>query len=160
MIAQEQAPLARCRNLGSLLEDFGDGFAIFQLQAHEHSGHEREMKCHVKLVALAEVSAQIGRPLVGFGQQHLAGRVLVQFGAQLFQNGVGLRQVLARCSFALDQVGHGIQAESVNSQLNPELHHPPHLLADGGIVVVKVGLMTEETVPVICFGHRVPGPVG
>ena len=37
------------------------------------------MKRHVKFIALAEVRTQIRGPLVGFGQQHLAREVLVQF---------------------------------------------------------------------------------
>ena len=73
---------------------------------------------------------------------------------------MGLGQVFAGRAFALDQVRDRIQAEAVHSHLQPELHHLPHFFADGGVVVIEIGLVAEETVPVVCLGNRVPGPVG
>ena len=102
MVAQEQPPLAGGRNLRSLRQDFCDGFPVFQLESHEHARHEREMEGHVELVACSEVGAQVGGPLIGFGQQHAAGILAVEFGAQFFNNDVGFRQVFARGAFALD----------------------------------------------------------
>ena len=117
------------------------------------------MKCHVKLVALAEVGAQIGRPLVGFSQKHFAGIVLVQLGPQFFQDGMGLRQVLARRTLALHQVRNRVQPEAIDSEVQPELHHPPHFFAHSRIVVIKIWLMTKEAVPVVLLGNGVPSPV-
>ena len=68
-------------------------------------------------------------------------------------------QVFAVRAVALDQVGHGVQTEAVDADVEPELHHAPHGFEDGGIVVIQVGLMAEEAVPVIGFRNRVPGPI-
>ena len=155
VVAQEQAPLARRRNLRSLLEDFGDGLAVFQLEPHEHSGHQREMERHVKFVALAEIGAEVGGPLVGFGQQHFAGIIFVELSAQFLEDGVGFGQIFAGCAFAFDQVRNRVQAEAVHAQFQPELHHLPHLFADGGIVVVEIGLVAEKAMPVVGLGNRV-----
>jgi len=51
--------------------------AIFELHAHEHSGHERKMKGHVELIAIGKVRSKISRPLVGFGKQHFSGELFV-----------------------------------------------------------------------------------
>ena len=44
--------------------------------------------------------------------------------------------------------------------VEPEGHDVEHLLVDGRVVEVEVGLMAEEPVPVVLAGDRVPGPVG
>ena len=72
MVAQKQAPLAVFRNLRRLLQDFRDRLAVFELQSHEHAGHERKMERHVELVAISEIRPQIGWPLVRLRQQHSA----------------------------------------------------------------------------------------
>ena len=42
------------------------------LDGHEKPRHQREVKCHVAFVALAEIGHRILRPLVGFAQQDAA----------------------------------------------------------------------------------------
>ena len=51
VIAQENAPLAALGNFRRLLQNFDDRLAVFQFHRHEHSGHQRKMKCHVEFVA-------------------------------------------------------------------------------------------------------------
>ena len=70
------------------------------------------------------------------------------------------RQIFARRTLTLHQVRHRIQAEAIHPHVQPELHHVPHFLAHGGVVVIEIRLMAEETVPVVGFGNRVPSPVG
>jgi hypothetical protein len=65
MIAQKQGPLAGGRDFRSLLQYFRDGLAVFQLQSHEHSGHQRKMKRHMEFVSVPEIGAKIGGPLIG-----------------------------------------------------------------------------------------------
>jgi hypothetical protein len=62
---------------------------------------------------------------------------------------VSLGQILARRALALDQVRHGIHPKSVHAEFEPEPHHLPDLLANFGVVVVEVGLVTEEPMPVV-----------
>src|SRR5271169_7198253 len=69
-------------------------------------------------------------------------------------------QVFAGGALPLHQVRHSVQAEAVDSEVQPELHYLPHLLADGGIVVIQIGLMAEEAMPVVSLGDGVPGPIG
>ena len=160
MVAKEQRPLAGGRDFRGLLQDFSDGLAVFQLQPHEHPGHQREMKRHVEFIAVAEIWAKIGGPLIGLGQQHPARELFIEFFSQVLQNFVGLGQILTIRTFAFDEVWNRVQAEGVNAHFQPELHHIPHLFPNRVVVVVEIGLVTEEAVPIEGFRNRVPGPVG
>ena len=86
------------------------------------------MEAHVALVAVAEVVDDVGRPLVGLGQQHLARERGVDLLAQPLEVLVGLRQVLAVGAVALEQVGHGVEAEAVEADVEPEADDVEHRL--------------------------------
>ncbi len=136
------------------------GQPILAPDAHVQARHEREVERHVELVAVAEVGAHVLRPLVGLGQQHAVAAVLAVDDAPKFaQDGVGLGQVLAAGALALDQVGHGVAAEAVEPAVEPEAHDVQHRARHGRVVVVEVGLVAEEAVPVVLLGDRVPRPV-
>ena len=159
MIAQKHAPLARVGNRRRALDDVDERLAILEPDRHEHARHQREVERHVELVAVAEVRPYVLGPPVGLGQQHLAAELGVEPLAQVLEHVVRLRQVLARGALALDQVRHRVDAEAVHAEIEPELHHPPDLFANGRIVVVQVRLVAEEAVPVVLLRHRVPRPV-
>ena len=158
MVAQEDAPLAGVGDRRRALHDLDDRLAILEPQRHEHPRHQREVERHVELVAVAEVGAHVLRPHVGLGEQHLPGKFSSsrrRSPARL----VGLGQVLAGGALALDEVGHGVHAEPVHAQVEPELHDLPDLLAHRRVVVVQVRLVAEEAVPVVGLRDGVPGPV-
>ena len=54
------------------------------------------------------------------------GEALVDVGAQLLQERVGLGQVLAVRALALVQVRHGVEAQAVDAHLEPEVDHRAH----------------------------------
>ena len=85
VIAQEHRPLAVVGNRRRLVEDVDDRKPIFHLQRHEHARHEREMKTHVRFIAVAEVCGRVFRPLVCFREQHATGKLLIDVRAQFFQ---------------------------------------------------------------------------
>ena len=107
------------------------------------------MERHLALVAVAEVLDHVGRPLVGLGEQHAVRVVLVDLAPDPLEVGVGLGQVLAVGALALEQVGHGVEPEAVEPEVEPEAQHVEHRLLDLGVVVVEVGLVGEEAVPVV-----------
>ena len=72
---------------------------------------------------------------------------------------MGLGQVLAVGAVALEQVRHRIEAEAVEAEAEPVEHHVEHGVGDLGVVVVEVGLVVEEAVPVVLLALLVPGPV-
>ena len=84
------------------------------------------MEAHVALVAVAEVVDDVGRPLVGLGQQHPARVAGVDLLAEALEELVGLRQVLAVGAVPLEQVGHGVEAEAVEAEVEPEADHVEH----------------------------------
>ena len=143
-----------------LFEDVDDGRAVLHLERHEHPRHQREVEVHVALVAVAEVLRGVLGPLVRLGEEHAAGEVRVHVAAQPTKERVGLGEVLAVRAVPLVQVRDGVEAESVDAHAEPEVDD----LRDGrlhlGVVVVEVGLVAEEAVPVVLAGHRVPRPVG
>ncbi len=159
VVAQEHRPLAGLGDRRGLLHDVHDGEPVLHVDRHEQPRHDGKVKGHVALVAVAEVGGGVLRPLVGLGQQHAAGVVLVHVGAELPEEGVRLRQVLAVGALALVQVGHGVEAHPVHPQVEPEIHGLRHGVPHPGVVVVQVGLVGVEPVPVVGLGHRVPRPV-
>ena len=118
------------------------------------------MEAHVALVAVAEVLDHVLGPLVGLGQQHLARVKRVDLLAQPPQVLVGLGQVFAVGAVPLEEVGHGVEAEAVEADVEPVADHVEHGVGHLGVVVVEVRLMGEETVPVVLAPLGVPGPVG
>ena len=72
---------------------------------------------------------------------------------------MGLGQVLAVGAVALVQVRHGVEAQAVDTHVEPVVEHVEDGRLDGGVVEVEVGLVGVEAVPVVLAGHRVPGPV-
>ncbi len=140
------------------------GEARLPAYGHEDAGHHGEVEAHVALVAagleVTEVVHDVGGPLVGLGQQDLAGVLLVDVAAHLPKELVGLGQVLAVGARALVEVGHGVEPEAVETHVEPEVDRLEHRLVDGGIVEVQVRLVGEEAVPEVLLPHGVPRPVG
>ena len=133
--------------------------AIFLAERHEHPRHQREVEGHVALVAVAEVRADVGRPLVGFGQEHAPAVAGVELPPDPFQNRVRLRQVLVDGAFALDQIWDGVEPQGIHSQVEPEAHDSEDLGDHLGIVEIQVWLVREEAVPVVLAGDWVERPV-
>ena len=77
VIPQKERPLAGVGNRWRLLHDFDDRLPILQVQRHEDARHDREVIRHVTFVAVAEVGADVGRQLIGLGQQHPPRRLRV-----------------------------------------------------------------------------------
>ena len=80
--------------------------------------------------------------------------------AQQPQERVRFGQVLAVGALALVEIRDGVQAESVDAQVEPEVDHLQDRLLHVRIVEVEIGLVRIETMPVIRLGYGVPGPVG
>ena len=55
---------------------------------------------------------------------------------------------------ALYRYGDGVEAEAVEAEIEPEADDPEHGLDDLGVVVVEVGLVVEEAVPVVLLPRR------
>ena len=111
------------------------------------------------VLGVAEVLDDVGGPLVGLGEQHPAGELVVDHLAAVLEEGVRLGQVLAVGALALEQVRHRVQPEAVDAEVEPEPQDVEHRFLHGRVVVVQVGLVGEEPVPVELPAHRVEGPV-
>jgi hypothetical protein len=72
---------------------------------------------------------------------------------------VRLLEVLAVGALALVQVGHRVEPEAVDAEVEPELEHLDHRVLDLGVVEVQVRLVGEEPVPEVLAAHRVERPV-
>ena len=118
-----------------------------------------KVECHVAFVPDSEVVDDVRRPLVGLGEQHPVRVSLVDLPAHPLEVGVRLEEVLAVGPLALEQVRHGIQPEPIEAEVEPEAQHVEHRLLDLWVVVVEVGLVVEEPMPVVRARLLVPRPV-
>ena len=159
MVAEEDAPLTALRDLGRAFDDLDERLAILETHRHEHARHQREVKRHVELVAFTEVRAHELRRLVRLRQQHAIGEVRVESAPQELDDLVRLGQPFAARVLPLDEIRHRIHPEPVDAEPEPELHHVPHLFADGRVVVVQIRLVAEEAMPVIRLRLGIPRPV-
>ena len=159
VVAQEQAPLAVVRDRRRLAQDLVDRVGLLPPQRHEHARHHGEVEGHVALVAVAEVLDDVGRPLVGLGQQHAVRVLGVDLRPHALEVVVRLGQVLAVRAVALVQVRHRVEPEAVHAEVEPEAQDLEHRLLDLGVVEVEVRLMGEEPVPEVGAGLVVPRPV-
>jgi hypothetical protein len=113
----------------------------------------------VELVAPAEVRDHVFGPLVRLGEQQRRGVALLYVRAQFFKELVRLRKVLAVRALALVEVGHGVHAEAVNAEVEPVVNNVEHGPLHFRVVVVQVGLVAEEAVPVESLHRLTPSPV-
>ena len=88
------------------------------------------------------------------------GIVAVEHGADLANERVRLRLALTVAVLALEQVGDRVEPDAVDTHVQPEPHDVEHLLANGGVLEVQVGLVREEPVEEELSPHRIEGPVG
>ena len=160
VVAQEDGPLAPVGHVGGLRQDLGDRVPLFLAHRGEQPGHEREVEAQVALVAVAEVVRHVRWPPVGLGQQNPARVPGVHLLANALDKGVGLGQVLSRRAVPLEQIGHGVEPESVKPEVQPEAHHLEHGLAHLGVFVVEIRLVGVEAMPVVLLAGVVPRPVG
>ncbi len=159
MVAQEQRPLAVGGDVRGLPENVGDGEAVFLSDRHVNPRHQREVIGHVALVAVAEICADVFRPLIGFGEEQFAGHVGIERGPDLLDDRVGLREILVVGPFALAQIWNGVQTEAIHAQIDPAAHDLNHGRKHARIVVIEIRLMRKEAVPVIRPSKRVPRPI-
>src|SRR5262245_11432924 len=73
---------------------------------------------------------------------------------------MGLGQVLTGRALPLKEIGHGIETQPVDAEVEPEVDDVEDGLAHMRISVIQVGLMGIEAMPVIRIGDRIPAPVG
>jgi hypothetical protein len=116
---------------------------------------------HVALVAgaRAEIRHRVLGPLVGLGQEHPVTVPLVDVAAELPQELVGRLEVLAARPVLLVEVRDGVEPQPVETEIEPVVDDREHLLPNAGVLVVEIGLVGEEAVPVVGARHRIPGPV-
>src|ERR1044072_3798234 len=112
MVAQKDCPLTPVWNRRSLFQDIDDWKSIFHLQRHEHAWHEREVKIHVRFVAIAKVSGCVLRPLICLGKQHSAWKFGINVCAQFAEVLMGFREILAACVLSLVKIRDSVQTKS------------------------------------------------
>src|SRR4029077_8207918 len=84
----------------------------------------------------------------------------VNLTAKLLDDRMCFWKILTTRSFALHQVWDRIHAQRIDAHIQPEAHDLKYFFDDSGIVIVQIGLVRKETVPVVLLGDRIPSPVG
>ena len=146
-------------NIRSLAENIRNGKPVFLGDRHVDARHQRKMIGHVALVAVAEIGADVFRPLIGLGEQDSAAGVRIQLGSDVLNDRVGLGEILVVGSLAFAQIGNCVQTEAVDAEVDPAAHDLDHRGEHARIIVVEVRLMRKEAVPVIRACDRVPRPI-
>ena len=70
-----------------------------------------------------------------------------------------LGQVLAVRALLLVQIRDGVQPQSVDAHLEPEIHRLEYGFLDALGLEVEIGLVVVEAMPVVLLGNRIPCPV-
>jgi hypothetical protein len=117
------------------------------------------MERHLALVAIAEIRANVGRPLVRFREDEAVGVVGVDCSADGLDDGMRLRQVFAGGAVALQQIGNGVHAQRVHAHIQPEAHGLQDFVDYQGAVKVEIRLVRKKAVPVKSLGGVVPRPI-
>ncbi|CFS34207.1 Uncharacterised protein [Mycobacterium tuberculosis] len=65
------------------------------------------------------------------------------------------RQVLAVGALTFKEIGHRVQPKPVDAQAEPKADDVDHRLLHGGVVVVQIRLVGEESVPVELSADRI-----
>ena len=143
MVAQERAPLPVVRDLRCVGENVDDRSRSLLAQRVEEPRHRREVEAHLALRRLqsAEVVDDLGRRLVGLGQQDPTRILGIDHGSQVGDERVRLREVLAVGSLLLEEVGDRVEPEPVDAEIHPEPHDVEHLLLHPRILEVEVRLV-------------------
>src|SRR2546423_3083550 len=126
MVAQKHGPLTLLGNRRSLFQDIDDWKAVLHLQRHEHARHEREVKIHVRFVAVTEVSGCIFRPLVRLREQHAIWKFRVDVGAKLAEILMRFWQIFAARVFSFVKVRDSVKTKSIYAQTQPEIADSLH----------------------------------
>ena len=150
VVPEEERPLTAVWNARRLLEHLGDRIPILQMDGQEDARHQREVMGHLRLVAVAEVGANVRWPEIRLRQQHPIRVAAVDVPADRLDDVVRFGKVLTGGALALHQIGHGMQAQSVDAHLEPEIHHVENLSQHRRVVVVEIRLVMAEPVPVKC----------
>ncbi len=156
VVAEERRPLTALRDRGRLVQDVDQREPVLHPVRHEHPRHQREVERHVAAVSLAEVRDGILRPLVGLREQHPILERCVDVTPQIREELQGLREVLAVRSLPLEQVGHGVQPQSIHAEPEPEVDDVEHRRADPRLVEVEDQVDGSRT-DASSTGRR-PGP--
>ena len=162
VIAQENTPLTRFGNGRGVGQNIYHRLRRLLLQRHKQSRHQREMKRHVAFIAhraVPEILHHIMRPLISLREQHPTRVFLIHQPAAALQKLMCRRKIFAVCAVFLKQIRHGIQPESVESQIQPETHRIQHLLLHFGILVIQIRLVREKSMPIVLPANRVITPV-
>src|SRR5215510_9861534 len=80
--------------------------------------------------------------------------------AQFFQKLKCLRQVFATGVLSLEEIRNGVQTKPVHAKFQPIVHNLQNLFLDPWIVIVQVGLVRVEAMPVVSFRNWIPSPIG
>ena len=141
MVAKEYGPLAPIRDVRRLIEDVDNREAVFHLDGHEDARHEREMEGHVAFVAITEIGGSVFRPLIRLRKQHAVFIGAVHMGPQIFEEGMGLGKVFTIGPLPLEQIGNGVEPDTVNPHTHPEINNPQHFGLHLRVVEIEIRLM-------------------
>src|SRR5687768_5876031 len=69
-------------------------------------------------------------------------------------------QILAVGTFAFKKIRHGVRAETVNAQVQPEARDIDHFLLYFRVIKIQIWLAGIKAMPVILSCFFIPGPIG
>ena len=159
MVAEEETPLRRLRDRRRLLEDLDHRHRLLSAHRHEHARHHRELERHVALVAVPKYSTTSAGHWFASASSTRSGYSASIVRRTRFRNSWVSGRFSQFGALTLEQVRHRVEPQAVEPEVEPVAHDVEHRVPHLGVVVVEVGLVREEAVPVVLAGHRIPRPV-
>ena len=156
VVTNEHRPLCSGRDVWCCLERGADAGGVAGCESKKEARHHGKMEGHVALVAVAEVGEKVFWQLVRLGEEHCSRVLPIDHRANLLEVLVCCRQVLAVGAFLLEKVRDGVEAQPIESEVEPEPDRIQHRVSHLRVGVVEVRLMVEEPVPVVLARNVIP----
>lgn len=166
VVAHERHPLAVVRDLRPGAKGVGQGGRVPPRQRQVQVLHVHEVEDHGQLLAVLD--AEEGQLLlvgqIHLAQQHGPAVAPAREAAQVPQKRVGIAQAALVLDLVVqadrEELGHRVDAEAVQTELQPEAHDLGDLVPDPRVADVEIGLVPVEAVQVPVPGDLVLRPDG
>ncbi len=91
-----------------------------------------------------EIGTHVGRPLIGFRQNHSIGITRIDFLTKFLDDRMRSRKILATRTVTLNQIWDCVHTQSIDAHVQPITHNLDNFFDHPGIVKIRVRLVGKN----------------